>query len=156
MNKLKNIILSLFLLSVINSAAQKIKPLKIGDAVPDLQFTMLSPNGKKSIVKLSDYKGKLVILDFWATWCKACIRALPKMDSLQKKFDQELEVLMVNTTATSDDEKKLNAFYEKWVKKFPKFQLSTTIKDSVSRPYFPHTGVPHYVWIGSDGKIKAI
>ena len=57
----------------------EIKPLKIGDKVPDIEFKNII-NYKSKTARLSDFKGKLVILDFWGTWCTSCIAAFPKME----------------------------------------------------------------------------
>lgn len=48
------------------------RPLSIGDTVPDLLFDNLL-NHSAPTVRLSGFRGKLVILDFWATWCTACL-----------------------------------------------------------------------------------
>ena len=52
---------------------------------PAADFTLPSAQGGKP-VKLSDYKGKVVILDFWATWCPPCRKEIPDFVSLQKEF----------------------------------------------------------------------
>jgi thiol-disulfide isomerase/thioredoxin len=45
---------------------------------------------KQFIQELIYFNGKLMILDFWATWCGACISKFPKLDSLQKKYADKL------------------------------------------------------------------
>jgi thiol-disulfide isomerase/thioredoxin len=49
-----------------------------------VDFTLTNMEGKK--VKLSDYKGKMIVLDFWATWCGPCRASFPKMQELVKKY----------------------------------------------------------------------
>ena len=57
------------LLPILSGAqSQPVKALKIGDTVPDITITSVY-NYPASTIHLSDLKGKLVILDFWATWC---------------------------------------------------------------------------------------
>ncbi len=67
-----------------------------GQAAPDLQLKDV--DGR--LVKLSDFHGKVVVLNFWAMWCVHCVHELPDLVELQRKYkDQGLEVLGV----TMDD-----------------------------------------------------
>jgi len=50
-----------------------------------------------SVRMLSEYKGRYVLLDFWASWCPYCRYSLPAYDELQKKYPQRLVVLPINT-----------------------------------------------------------
>jgi thiol-disulfide isomerase/thioredoxin len=61
------------------------QPLSIGDPVPDVQLDKWV-NHSPSMATLSGFKGKIVIIDFWATWCTACLHAFDKLDSLQTLF----------------------------------------------------------------------
>ncbi len=127
-----------------------IRPLKIGDTVPDVEINLLHGPVLKS--NLSSYKGQLIILDFWATWCTSCLHGFPKLDSLQRKFKNQLQVLLVNTKSTGDDKKKAEAFFNKRGKQF---SLPSVLEDTVLDNLFVHTMLPHYVWI-KDGKVKAV
>lgn len=57
-------------------------------------FTLVSTDGKE--ISLSDYKGKVVILDFWATWCGPCRRGVPDLVSIQKEFKGEVVVIGIS------------------------------------------------------------
>jgi peroxiredoxin len=66
---------------------------KDGDAAPD--FTL--PNLKGRSVRLSDHRGKVVFLNFWATWCKPCIVEMPSMQALYQRFERrDFEILAVS------------------------------------------------------------
>jgi thiol-disulfide isomerase/thioredoxin len=137
-----------------SSSPSTIEPLSVGDKVPDIEFTMLNyPTAK---ARLYDFRGKLVILDFWATWCTSCIVNFSKMDSLQKKFGDQLQVILVNTKNTGDDPKKIEGFFKKWKTKQSDFRLPIAIMDSIADLLFVHNLIPHYVWIDTDGKVTAI
>ena len=65
----------------------------MGDnAAPD--FTLYTLDGKE--VKLSDYLGKVVILDFWATWCAPCRKGIPDLISIQNEYKDELVVIGIS------------------------------------------------------------
>lgn len=70
---------------------------------PAPQFTLKDLDGKD--VSLSDYKGKTVIVDFWATWCGPCLSSFPGMQQAVNKFadDKEVNFLFVNTWERVDD-----------------------------------------------------
>jgi len=136
--------------------------LRVGDEVPDFVIEHID-NYKTSSVKLSEFKGKLIILDFWAIWCAPCIAALPKMDSLQTKFKDQLQVVLVNPSS----HRKLDSLLTRGRKtglidrkihtrSFVFEKLVSVTSDRKFGELFPHMALPHYVWIGEDLKVVAI
>ena len=80
--------------------------LKVGDALPDL--TNFKLEGKLP----DNLKGKVVLVDFWASWCLPCAKSFPVLDELQKKYGDKLVIV-----AVSVDEKAANM--EKFLTKHP-------------------------------------
>ncbi|MCZ6701674.1 MAG: TlpA disulfide reductase family protein [Ignavibacteria bacterium] len=58
------------------------------------EFTLYTLEGTE--VKLSDYLGKIVILDFWATWCAPCRKSIPDLISIQDEYEDELVVIGIS------------------------------------------------------------
>ena len=68
--------------------------------LPATVFAEIAPKFKlptaKSAISLSSYKGKLVYVDFWASWCGPCRKSFPWMTELQKKHRKDLKVIAIN------------------------------------------------------------
>jgi len=62
------------------------------DKAPD--FTLVNVDGKN--VSLSDYQGKVIIVDFWATWCPPCRKGIPDLIELQKEYKDKLAVIGIS------------------------------------------------------------
>ena len=72
------------------------------NAVMAPDFELISTDGKK--LKLSDFKGKVVIINFWATWCPPCRKEIPDFVQLQKEYNSNLQILGVSLdTGTKND-----------------------------------------------------
>lgn len=77
-------------------------PLVPGVPAPD--WTLSDTDGKKW--SLSDFKGQIVVLDFWATWCKPCIAAMPKLQELHEQYrDNGIKVIGISTWERDDPAK---------------------------------------------------
>jgi len=63
-------------------------------------------------VTIADYKGKVVLIDFWETWCGPCLQVFPAMDSLQNEYPDDFVVLAVNLTS-SDTIEEVRSFQQK-------------------------------------------
>lgn len=130
--------------------AQTIRPLNIGDKVPDQVWKKLPGHGTK----------QLFILDFWATFCSTCIEAFPKMEALQKQFDKDIQVVLINTWESMPMIKKEFDIINKRGTLKTKVALPATLPgingDSSFRIYFPHRSIPHHVWINASREVIAI
>ena len=143
------------------SGAQSLLPkaLTIGDTVPDITFQKII-NSTDTTAMLSDFKDRYVILDFWAVWCGACISELPRLDSLQQKYKDNLSIILVNCMRRShDSEKKIRDLFTKnWQQVYHKDFNCLVVADSSNtfKHLFSFKVIPHYVWIDPAGVVLAI
>ncbi|RYD96482.1 MAG: hypothetical protein EOP54_13670 [Sphingobacteriales bacterium] len=155
---IKIVVMAVLCLNFLVNAQDKpatISPLKVGDKLPESfwqQEYTIYQNGQTTRQTLTQNKGKLIILDFWATWCSACISHFDFLDSLSKSNKGKLEIIQVNSiVGTGDTESKIFSF-------FKDRPLSTPCiyQDTILKAMFPHTLIPHYVWINRRGQVEAI
>ncbi len=144
------------------AAAQEARPasgIAVGGAVPEAIWQSshfvfsggMPDEGKNTSVTLNRYRGKLILLDFWATYCVPCITSFPKMQVLQQKYQDDLQIILVNNEPVA----RATAFLQK--RKNEQGEAFTAIvADTLLNNFFPHRTIPHYVWIGKDGKVLAI
>lgn len=122
-------------------------PLTVGDTLPS---GALNP-------KHQTPNAKLLILEFFATWCSSCVKALPLSDSLQKAYNGRLQFILVNTATTGDNEATVRAFFIRHRRRDgTAYNFPYITKDTILHTFFPHTGVPHYVWLSAEGVVLAI
>ncbi|WP_282066814.1 TlpA family protein disulfide reductase [Bacillus pumilus] len=88
--------------------------LEKGDQAPDFELKTL--DGQTA--SLSDYQGKKVLVNFWATWCKPCRTEMPDLDAIRSEYDQ-VEVLAVNLTTTEKSVDHVAAFADELKLSFP-------------------------------------
>lgn len=80
-----------------------------GNTAPDFSFKDLKGNARK----LSDYRGKIVLLDVWGTWCPFCVKEAPALSAFYKKLkDQEFEIVSLNKGDTFENIQKFIGEYE--------------------------------------------
>lgn len=125
--------------------------LKIGQVMPDMPVQPVL-NYKQSNIDIKSFRDKVVILDFFDTFCTNCIAAMPKLQKLQNELGDKLQVILV----TWQDQKTIDKFYQtNSFLRENKVKLPTIYSADLLRSYFPHKGVPHTAWLHRN-KVQAI
>jgi peroxiredoxin len=138
-----------------------------GDDTPDANplagksapnFTLKDTSGKK--VSLAGYKGKAVIIDFWATWCAPCKVEIPWLEKLHDQYSaQGLEILGVSEDDLDlDDQTKLLKEKQDIANSAVRLRINypVLIDDSnVAKPYGGIDALPTTFFVGRDGKVVA-
>lgn len=122
--------------------------LKNNQVAPD--FTLKTLDGKEA--KLSDYRGKKVILNFWATWCPPCKAEIPHMEKYYKSSakNDNVEILAVNLTKSDKGEDYIKDFVKSYDMTYPVL-LDTEGKQ---QEQYEIVTIPTTYFIDTKGKIQ--
>ncbi len=139
-----------------NEPTYKVQPPRPANAVLAPDFTLATTQGQT--ITLSDLKGKVILLNFWGTWCGPCRKEIPDFVKLYDKYhDQGLEILGVTLTSGSPDE--IQSFMDKWKMNYSILtdingnetqQVTTAYGKAVGKPI---SGIPTTFIIDRDGYI---
>ncbi len=119
---------------------------EISDNTEDADFDFQLKNLNGEVVNLSDYKGKVIFLNIWATWCPPCIAEMPGIQSLYEKVDKDKIVFVM--LSTDNSEEKARKFIQKKGFTFPVFMAAGRVPNVYRVPSIPSTFV-----ISPEGKI---
>jgi peroxiredoxin len=134
---------------VLNNMREELGKEIVDKPAPD--FSLEDLEGNK--IALSDLKGKVLVLDFWATWCGPCVRAFPAMNKAQEIFadDPDVEFLYINTWQKEEDKKaNAQAFITK--NAYP-FHVLLDYEDKVVADYKVE-GIPTKFIVDGKGRIR--
>ena len=137
---------------------ETVQPFIIGEMVPKNFWTTeytIYKDGKAVKQNLSQYQGKILLLDFWASWCTNCIKSFPKLSGLKNKYGLEMNMLLVNSAGNGDDLERISQVYQRINSGGLSFTIESIIQDTALRKMFPHKMLPFYVWIDASGRVNA-
>lgn len=116
-------------------------------APANLNFSFKDSNGRK--VSLSEFKGKVIILDFWATWCVPCKAEIPGFIELQKRYGGK--GLQIVGLSVDDSQSMAKKYADEMKMNYP--ILLAEGKEDILRAYDPINSIPVSVIIDRQGRI---
>jgi thiol-disulfide isomerase/thioredoxin len=125
------------------------KELKLGDVAPEVSVQMINDKEYGKTFSLSDFKDKVIVLEFWATWCPPCRQSIPHLSKLQEKYKDKVVVIGISGEEKTVVEKFFNAQSEM------KYRVAIDNEDKTAGIYmtgFGVNGIPH-AFIIKEGKI---
>ncbi|MBC5636065.1 redoxin domain-containing protein [Ornithinibacillus sp. BX22] len=120
--------------------------LNVGDQAPEFELPLL--NG--DVVKLSDLKGKKVLINFWATWCPPCKEEMPEMQQLYEEYGDDITIIAINATGSERNESAVRDFIDEYGYTFP---VAIDKNNDTTDNYMAYT-IPTSYFIGTDGVIQ--
>lgn len=96
---------------------------------------------------LSEQEGKVVLLNFWATWCSPCVEEMPALEKIHKEYGDQVKVVAVDC---GEDKAVVDGFLKE---NGYTFSVGYDEKNEISRKY-PVTGIPYTLVIGKDGVVQ--
>lgn len=118
--------------------------LEIGEPAPELELKDMTGN----IHRLSEYKGKVILVNFWASWCPPCLIEMPSLASLHHKLkDHGFEILAISL---DENEKNVKDFI---VSQHPPFSIFLDSEGQSAHTFLVY-GLPYSVIVDREGKIR--
>jgi len=131
----------------------------VGQKVPtdfwDKKHTIYE-DGKTRVITLKEFKGKVLVLDFWSVSCGNCIFHQKAISYFEEKYPQDLEVIMVNPQKTKDSLNHITAFEDRFRQEYFPNGFRSIILDKELSNLFAVRVFPTYVWITPGGMVQTI
>ncbi len=108
------------------------------------QLRLQDLSGK--VYSLSDFEGKTIFFNFWATWCPPCVAEMPGIEALYQKADHDKVIFVM--MSVDDDPSKVEAFLKRNEYSFPVYFLASSLPD-----VYQHNAIPRTYVISPQGKI---
>lgn len=138
--------------SVVEKRYNKWALLQPGNSAPDFSGVTVSGD----TVHLSAFKGKLVFIDVWATWCGPCVAEIPASKKLRQKFENNNNLVFLNFSIDQDAERWKNKVLADPDWKDVQLLESNTAWEKTVKAKYMIWGIPRYMLIDADGQIITV
>lgn len=123
---------------------------QVGDEAPDFELKQINKNNELESIRLSDFKGQGIMLNFWGTWCKPCEEEMPYMQELYPVYKEKgIEIIAVSLDNT---ELVVDRFIDKYDLTFP----IPHDKTGEVRDLYKIGPIPSSIFINPDGEIQRV
>ncbi len=146
---LKKVMLSLACVFTFAFAANaQVKMISVGETAPEFSYVQAD---SKTKLGPQDFKGKYLLLDFWASWCPPCRKSIPHLKEIYKQYkDKNFEILAVSVDQSEADWKRA---LQQEAMPWPQVHAAGDLQNIAT--IYQFTGIPHMVLIGPDGNVIA-
>jgi thiol-disulfide isomerase/thioredoxin len=126
-----------------------LRPMTPGDPAPAVALPRIEVGGASGApLRLDELRGRVVVLDFWATWCKPCLVSLPKLDALQVKHGAAgLVVVAINL----DDPALARTLWDE-----KRWQMTLVLDSGGAADRYGVSSIPHQVVLDRSGVVRAV
>jgi thiol-disulfide isomerase/thioredoxin len=144
-----SLFMGLFVLPYLGARTAETSPL-VGRPAPDFLLPYVSPHERGRSQRLSDLQGRVVVLDFWASWCLPCRAQTPVLERVAAKLGKDK--LLVLGVGTSDEREAISRFLDS----APPSYASVYDDQGMASSAYRVQGLPTLVVIASDGTVRAV